>query len=51
MHIKTIITLFCLITLIVVGQGQSPPIDSNYNYQTFMIQFNRTYTGEEKDRH
>jgi hypothetical protein len=26
-------------------------IDPQYNYESFMIQFGRTYTGEEKSQH
>ena len=41
--------LFALIFCIVVASASD--IDPNYNYDTFMKQFGRTYTGDEKDRH
>lgn len=36
------LTFFCCLTT---------HIDENYNYDTFMMQFARNYTGEEKDEH
>ena len=50
MNLKINIIVLSLIML-AVRQSLSEDIDPNYNYATFMVQFGRTYTGEEKDQH
>lgn len=50
MNSKIHIIVLSLIVLS-VRQSLSEEIDPNYNYATFMVQFGRTYTGEEKDQH
>ena len=50
MNFSNSVILLSLITLL-VRFSSSLPLDHNYNYDTFMVQFGRTYIGEEKKQH
>lgn len=50
MEIKINFVLLILMG-IVVGMPQLDPLDPYYDYSTFMEQFHRNYTGEERDQH